>query len=511
MKLYASIYIGTYETTLKVFQVTQEKTLKEIDCQRMPMELLTEAHATGYISKETAGRLCNILEDMYRTIRTYKVTDYQVYASVMFQSVINEFFVLEQIKLRTGLNVVVLSNSEQRFLSYRAAASQQEFEDMIAENAAIVDVGGASLQITLFVHGKVRTTQHIPLGTVMVRENMKKLAYSSTRREQVEEMMHKELDVFVSMYLKGTDLQYLVILGEVSSVTVNVGTKVGNGVTLKGSTYLTYLHGLCGKSVKKLPEELLLLIDNEDLMEPYLLLHKAIAEKMPAKRVYFPGVTTNDGMAYDYLTKKKCLNVSHDFEQDIISAAWAIARRCDSYQPHLKALDNISTQIFDIMKKYHGLGKRERLLMRVIAILHDCGKYISLSEASNCSYTVIKSTEILGLTHTEREMVATTVSMNRQELLPYRELADRFGEEEYMTVVKLLAILRVANALDRSHKQKMKHVKMSLRGDRLHITIETRDSLALEKGMFEEKADFFERVFSIRPELKEMRILDERG
>jgi exopolyphosphatase/guanosine-5'-triphosphate,3'-diphosphate pyrophosphatase len=101
--------------------------------------------------------------------------------------------------------------------------------------------------------------------------------------------------------------------------------------------------------------------------------------------------------------------------------------------------------------------------------------------------------------------------MNRQELLPYRELADRFGEEEYMTVVKLLAILRVANALDRSHKQKMKHVKMSLRGDRLHITIETRDSLALEKGMFEEKADFFERVFSIRPELKEMRILDERG
>jgi exopolyphosphatase/guanosine-5'-triphosphate,3'-diphosphate pyrophosphatase len=101
--------------------------------------------------------------------------------------------------------------------------------------------------------------------------------------------------------------------------------------------------------------------------------------------------------------------------------------------------------------------------------------------------------------------------MNRSELLPYAELADRFCEEDYITVVKLLAILRVANALDRSHKQKIKHVKMALRGDKLHITIESKDSLALEKGMFEEKADFFERVFSIRPELKELRILDERG
>ena len=146
--------------------------------------------------------------------------------------------------------------------------------------------------------------------------------------------------------------------------------------------------------------------------------------------------------------------------------------------------------------------------MRLVAILHDCGKYISISDASDCSYIIIMSSEILGLSHKEREMVATIVSLNRKSLESYDSMADRFSVDEYMTIVKLLAILKVANALDRSHRQKFKNIKMAVRGNRLHITIEATDSIALEKGMFEEKADFFESVFSIRPILRELRVFE---
>ena len=83
----------------------------------------------------------------------------------------------------------------------------------------------------------------------------------------------------------------------------------------------------------------------------------------------------------DIMPSKKWLVAKHDFDNDIISAAWSIAKRYGSYQPHLKALYKLSSEIFDAMKKYHGMGKRERVLIQCIAILHDCGKYISLSEA----------------------------------------------------------------------------------------------------------------------------------
>ena len=64
------------------------------------------------------------------------------------------------------------------------------------------------------------------------------------------------------------------------------------------------------------------------------------------------------------------------------------------------------------------------------------------------------------------------------------------------------AILKVANAMDRSHKQKFKNVKTSVSGRNLIITIETEDDVTLEKGLFESKASFFEEVFSMKPVIK---------
>ena len=73
---------------------------------------------------------------------------------------------------------------------------------------------------------------------------------------------------------------------------------------------------------------------------------------------------------------------------------------------------------------------------------------------------------------------------------------------DFEYIAKLAAILKVANAMDRSHKQKFKNVKTSVSGRNLIITIETEDDVTLEKGLFESKASFFEEVFSMKPVIK---------
>ena len=94
---------------------------------------------------------------------------------------------------------------------------------------------------------------------------------------------------------------------------------------------------------------------------------------MGAEKIWTPGVIISDGVAYDYAEKKKLCKASHDFEADVLSAARGLSARYMSYSPHIDALTRMSTLIFDTMKKIHGLGKRERLLLQVAAILHDCG------------------------------------------------------------------------------------------------------------------------------------------
>lgn len=61
------------------------------------------------------------------------------------------------------------------------------------------------------------------------------------------------------------------------------------------------------------------------------------------------------------------------------------------------------------------MGRRERLLLRIATLLHDCGKYISLVNLGECSYAIIMATEIIGLSHREREIVANIVRYNHLE------------------------------------------------------------------------------------------------
>ena len=72
-------------------------------------------------------------------------------------------------------------------------------------------------------------------------------------------------------------------------------------------------------------------------------------------------------------------------------------------------------------------------------------------------------------------------------------------------MAKLTAILRIANGLDRSHKQKFKNVKATLKDRELILTVDTKEDITLEKGLFSDRAQFFEEVFNVQPVIRQKR------
>ena len=157
------------------------------------------------------------------------------------------------------------------------------------------------------------------------------------------------------------------------------------------------------------------------------------------------------------------------------------------------------------MKKIHGMGKRERLMLRITTILHDCGKYISMANLGECSYNIIMYSEIIGLSHMEREIVANVVKYNHLDY-SYNEVLSStldLDRDSCLTIAKLIAILRLANGLDRSHKQKFKDVKIALKDDELVFTVSTSVDITLERGLFNNRAEFFDEVFSVHPVIRQ--------
>ena len=66
-------------------------------------------------------------EGIQQIMDGYRVDDYRVYAEA-YSGCGNELFILDQIRLRTRLEVQILSNSEHRFVSYKALAAGR-FDD----------------------------------------------------------------------------------------------------------------------------------------------------------------------------------------------------------------------------------------------------------------------------------------------------------------------------------------------------------------------------------------------
>ena len=76
----------------------------------------------------------------------------------------------------------------------------------------------------------------------------------------------------------------------------------------------------------------------------------------------------------------------------------------------------------------------------------------------------------------------------------------------YLIIAKLTAILRIANGLDRTHKQKFKDVKITVKDKELEITVDTMADISLERGLFGARGNFFEQVYGIKPVIRQKRL-----
>ena len=504
---FAAIYIGAYEVSLKIFEISPKKGMKGIDFIRSRIELGRDAYFKENIGYELVEALCNTLLDFKKIMEGYKVDAYEVHASSVLLNAGNALFLLDQIRIRTGLHVNVLSNSEQRFMSYKSIAVREEFERMIQKGAAFVDAGGSGMQLTLFSKGKVITTQHLGLGTMKLRERLEKKSTNLKQyEEQIEELVEKELEVFKSFYMEEVKVKYLIIAGDYVPALIRKIDKKQEESSVEAEKVLTYLKHFGNQSVDEIVEELNLPNESNALLIPYMMILKCMAKGIGAERIWAPGAYISDGIACDFAQREQLLKLTHNFDEDILSAAKNLAERYLSYMPHLEALEQMSTLIFDTMKKVHGLGKRERLLLQVAAILHDCGKFISIANGAGCSYDIIMASEIIGLSHRERVIVANAVLYKSMKLPAYEVISEELDQESYLLIAKLSAILRVANAMDRSHKQKFKNVKAVIKGKELVITIETEGDAVLEKALFDTRTAYFENIFSIKPVIREKRV-----
>ncbi|HAF26453.1 MAG TPA: exopolyphosphatase [Lachnospiraceae bacterium] len=509
-KLFAAIDVGSYELTMKIYEI-KKGSIEEIDCVRRRISLGSDSYNTGRIGNEKLNALCETLSDFARIMQGYKVDAYKAYGTSAIREIENTDVVLDQVKIRTGIDISVISNSEQRFLDYKALASKPaEFSRYIEGegDSALLDIGGGSVQISLFENDTLVATQNMHLGVMIMRERLEALsAKSGTYERLIEESVNTQFSLFRKFYLKDADVKNLVLIDDYLSPVLGRREFFKTPGVIDRDEFFSFMTELSKMHVFDISRKYSLSEEHASLLFYSAVLTDRILEVFGSQKIWCPGVSLCEGIAFEYAQSVKLAGDAHDFEKDILASTLTISKRFMCSRKRNEFLEALSLTIFDKMKKLHGLSKRERLLLQIAVQLNDCGKYISQTEVGECSFRIIMATEIIGLSHREREIVAFIAKYNRDEF-DYNRLMygqERVGRDEYLTIAKLTAILRVANGLDRSHKQKFRDYKVMLKDNELIISVDTKEDITLEEGLLTERKDFFEEVYNVRPVIKQKR------
>ncbi|MTI65243.1 MAG: HD domain-containing protein [Firmicutes bacterium] len=504
-EIFAGIDIGSHSLKMKVAYVDKKGEISTLENLRRTVPIGSDTFSNGIVSFDTVEELCEILKGYKRIMEDYKISTYRAVATSAVREAKNKDYIVDQIKLKTGLRIEVISNSEEKFLTYKAIREQlDDYRRLRKEGTLLVDIGAGSSELSIYKRNKLIFSQGIKIGSLRINEILSEIEKKTLDFPKIlEEFIESNIESLIAIKPRVKLNNFIAIGGEISVINNILKHGKNESKYINKTDFLKLYENILYKSNNTLVKEYNVPQNRVDILLPSMILFKKFINLTQAEGMYVPLVSLRDGLISDLVDRKFNTLRNKEFNKDIISSTRNMAKRYKSDNKHIRDVEKKSLYIYDKLKKIHGLGSRERFLMQIAIILHDIGKYLSFINHHINSYNIIISSEIIGVSKEEMRVIANVAKYHSKETPSL--LHNTYGilsEKNRIKVSKLAAILRLANALDRSHKQKIKIKDIYIDNRNLYIDTYSKEDYLLEQWTFINEADFFKQVFGLSPILK---------
>ncbi len=498
----AVIDIGTNAIRMVIAQVFEDGQIDVLERVQRPIRLGKDTFSRGRIGAQCMRSAVEILRNYQKIMETYGVEKVKAVATSSLRDAANADNVLDRIFLACKLSVEIISIAEEGRLTVAAVREAVEaFPEVNQGKTLIVDVGGGSTILTILEEGEIVNSVGWRLGSVRLVET---LGLQSEPPERAAQVLEQHIRIQVAMAKRTLPLAacntFVAVGGD-----VRFAARVAGYPSRSEKLFIVekeQFQKLIRRCQRHRPEELarqynLPLTEAETLL-PALLTYWELLCHTSAPHVIVSQVSMRDGLLLE-LARQTTGKEDTALQEGIIHAALAMAQRYGADLEHAQITADIAARLFDTLSADHGLGSRERLLLRVAAILHEVGGYINLSAHHKHSYYIIAHSEIFGLTRAETQLVAHVARYHRRSAPKVSHLEYMALPRESRVIInKLAAILRVADALARGRIRQAEQVEFHHEGDELSIVVHGAENLVLEKKSVAAKSEMFEDVYGMK-------------
>ncbi|MDD4321520.1 MAG: HD domain-containing protein [Acidaminococcaceae bacterium] len=508
--IFAAIHVGSEMISLQIIEYSDLDKMKIVDEASKRVKLGEETFKHKRISFGMVTEICELLKGYKRLMDEYGVEEYSVQATTAVREAENQAYFLDQILVKTGLHVEVVEMPREIYTKYvsilRTLANAKEF--VSGSGMLFVDISSGGLGITYMKDNEIKYQQNLHIGVIRIKEDFDRNQRSCNNfgRALTEYISSTVGPVREEMATK--DVRYLVLSGTETELVLKMFGKNGQKKEIEcmqAEDFMKFYDRVRNLSMTQLVKVFNLEQTTAELVLPTIILYQQLLSLAPAKEIIITPDRFIDGMKTLYVARKTNKEYIKGIQGVLLSLVDSIGTRYNYDRNHAVQVEKFALAIFDSLRKTHGMDDHCRLLLRAACILHDIGKYICLRSHSLYSYELIMSTDILGFSNKDKRIIALTAYYHSHLLFETQPAGSPQVERSIVPLVaKLAAILRLADAMDRSYKQKIKSCKVVIKGNEMIVTAKSKYDLTLEEWTFANKGNFFEEVYGLLPILEKV-------
>lgn len=474
--------------------------------------------ASGRIGPAGADAAVEVVKRFRALAESQGSDDIVVCATAAFREARDSLAVVDQIETEAGVKVRVISGREESRLIFNAVRTSVVIEP---GPALAMDLGGGSLELmvgdarglkwcTSLKLGVARLTAELVRGDPLTGGDCRRITNAVNKvvsRVLPEIARHRPKMAIVS---SGT-LCTLVRLaaarrGGVMPTSVNQLTVSSRDL----DSLSAYLLDMTSAERASLPG-----VDTRraDLLPAGSLILNAVLDQIGLTEVVGCEWALREGMVLDAIGHRSRAEFDGNPKAIRRESVLGLCRRCGWNEEHSAKVARLAIELFDGTSSLHELTPTDRELLELGALLHDIGEHVSNDAHEKHTAYLIENGRLRGFNPQEIDVLACLGRFHKRgNPKASFEPFGRLRNSEQKRVSQLIALLQVADGLDRSHGGPVRDVEVYSHPGAVEVVVDADDDIDLELWGLRRKRDLFERVFDCRLDVVEAQMefaLDE--
>jgi exopolyphosphatase / guanosine-5'-triphosphate,3'-diphosphate pyrophosphatase len=506
----AVIDVGTTSIRMAIAEIQPSGNVRPLTTLSQAVSLGKSTFARGVIEKSAIEECVRVLRSYKRILAEHHIDrpeQWRCVATSAVREALNRLAFIDRVYLATGIAISPIDEAEVNRLTYLGVQPVLRANpELEGKTTLVAEVGGGSTELLLVRQTEVLFAHSYRLGSLRLRQQLETYrAPQSQTRRIMETQIRRQMEQILSQIPAETANQLLALGGDVrfAAKQIHPEWNMGELVTLPLSKLEQLTDAVLSLTDDKLVHKYHISFHDAGSLGPALLGYVQLCRAFELSELLVANVGLRDGLLLE-MASGGAWNA--DFADQVFRSALVLARRFEIDEAHGRQVAKLSKILFQSLQEEHGLEPRYELLLAVAALLHEIGQFVSIAAYHKHTMYLINNSELFGLSKADLQLVALTARYHRKSVpKPTHPAYADLDRDHRIAVAKMAALLRLADALDAAHAQRLHELTLTKESGRLVISVPHVDDLSLEQLALRQSGSLFEDTFGMPVLLRQLR------